>query len=160
MTPIRRLAALLALSILLGVACGIVSGVAAVPLVVTHAAAYGAIAGLFVSPFFVSAVWHRAYGGLGAAIIIPACLLAAAVGGLVTPQGGGPMSPLIGLAISTSACIITSILFSAWSHLQLIDQRDGPEGPLCESCGYSLRGLPDVDRCPECGKPTTNDRFR
>lgn len=36
------------------------------------------------------------------------------------------------------------------------DERDVP----CLQCGYSLRGLPIVHRCPECGYPTVDSRLR
>jgi predicted RNA-binding Zn-ribbon protein involved in translation (DUF1610 family) len=29
----------------------------------------------------------------------------------------------------------------------------GPGDPFCGNCGYSLKGLQDSSKCPECGKP-------
>lgn len=47
-----------------------------------------------------------------------------------------------------------------WSHRAAA--RAAREGPLCNSCGYSLIGLADRTdlRCPECGRPhTTADKL-
>jgi len=37
--------------------------------------------------------------------------------------------------------------------LQAVKSRIRREPPFCIRCGYSLRGLPDNHRCPECGSP-------
>jgi predicted RNA-binding Zn-ribbon protein involved in translation (DUF1610 family) len=41
---------------------------------------------------------------------------------------------------------------SSWAAL--------PGEPYCGSCGYSLKGLEDSARCPECGKPIINVLMR
>ncbi|MBI5764502.1 MAG: hypothetical protein HZA51_13355 [Planctomycetes bacterium] len=34
------------------------------------------------------------------------------------------------------------------------------DGALCPHCGYSLRGLPDHQNCPECGRPYDLEQVR
>jgi len=55
-----------------------------------------------------------------------------------------------GLHFYAPVLLLAGIAIAAWPRFRNTKRRGNT--PACSSCGYDLTGL---DRCPECGEPTT-----
>src|SRR3954463_16469805 len=38
-------------------------------------------------------------------------------------------------------------------HIMNITSSHAPDAPYCRNCGYTLTGLTESSKCPECGRP-------
>lgn len=105
------------------------------------------------------AVWKRLQGvriGLWLLTASNIGFLALAWMGIVKPSE--PMQswhwivpPLTVLAFVTGPRVVNS---------QLRRKVREAGGRVCDQCSYSLRGLPDDSRCPECGRPYRYETMR
>lgn len=99
------------------------------------------IGGLFVSLLVIPMVICAQFAGVMLRVLCVASLLCLL--GALYDRNTYPAISLVG----GSAGVIYGVV---WSWMTV--PRYGPEVPdACESCGYSLKGLGDPIRCPECG---------
>lgn len=56
--------------------------------------------------------------------------------------------------------IITAYGIHVRARARWIRAATESDGALCLHCGYSLRGLPDHQNCPECGRPYDLEKVR
>lgn len=80
------------------------------------------------------------------------CVPAVALVGLLVWRPGLTLPILVnGWKLVVFAVAIPLTVFGAAAKRSIRNRKD----PFCIHCGYSLVGLPDGHRCPECGQPFT-----
>jgi len=66
---------------------------------------------------------------------------------------------IVASTVPGAGCGVVSMVFATSMHRHMKRAR-GMDGRVCWSCGYSLHGLDDDGRCPECGHDYTLSDLR